>query len=98
MNKMLLIRVTHISLTEGGERMNNQYELSCVVKNYLSCYYEILDCMIDKMTKAKTGCSISQNFINQMIPHHEAAIKMAENLLRYTTCIPLQNMSNCINT
>ena len=54
MNKMLVIRVTHISLTEGGERMNNQYELSCVVKNYLSCYYEILGCMIDKMTKAKT--------------------------------------------
>lgn len=98
MNKMLVIRVEHISLTEGGERMNNQYELSCVVKNYLSCYYEILDCMIDKMTKAKTGCSISQNFINQMIPHHEAAIKMAENLLRYTTCIPLQNMANCIIT
>lgn len=76
--------------------MNTQYELSCVVKNYLSCYYEILDCMIDKMTNAKTSCSISQNFICQMIPHHEAAIKMAENLLRYTTCIPLQNIANCI--
>lgn len=76
--------------------MNTQYELSCVAKNYISCYYEILDCMIEKMTGTKTGCSISQSFINQMIPHHEAAIKMCENILKYTTCVPLQNMANCI--
>lgn len=76
--------------------MNQRYELSQVTKNYLSCYYEILDCMIDKMTNAKLCGSVSQNFIAQMIPHHEAAVKMCENLLKYTTCVPLQNMANCI--
>lgn len=76
--------------------MNNQYELSCVTKEYLSCYYEILDCMIESMTKQKLSCSVSQNFIAQMISHHEAAIKMCENLLRFTTCVPLQNIANCI--
>lgn len=76
--------------------MNQRYELSQVTKNYLSCYYEILDCMIDKMTNAKLCGSVSQNFIVQMIPHHEAAVKMCENLLKYTTCVPLQNMANCI--
>jgi len=76
--------------------MNQQYELSQVTKNYLSCYYEILDCMIDRMTNAKLCDSVSQNFIAQMIPHHEAAVKMCENLLKYTTCVPLQDMANCI--
>lgn len=78
--------------------MNKQYELSCVTKEYLSSYYEILDCMIENMTKQKASCSISQNFITQMIPHHEAAIKMCENLLRFTTCVPLQNIASCIIT
>lgn len=76
--------------------MNNRYELSCVTKDYLSRYYEILDCMIEKMTNAKLCDSVSQNFIAQMIPHHEAAIQMSENLLKYTTCVPLQDIANCI--
>lgn len=76
--------------------MNNCCELSCVTKDYLARYYEILDCMIEKMTNAKLCTSISQNFIAQMIPHHEAAIQMCKNLLKYTTCIPLQNIANCI--
>lgn len=76
--------------------MNRQYELSCVTKAYLSDFYDILDCMIEEMTGAKSCQSISQTFIAQMIPHHEAAIKAAENLLKYTTCIPLQDAANGI--
>lgn len=37
--------------------------------------------------------NISASFIAQMIPHHRAAIAMSENLLRYTTNIPLQDIA-----
>ena len=64
--------------------------LSNVAKNYISDYYCILDNMIEKMTGAKLSDSISGNFIAQMIPHHMAAVEMSENILRYTTLVPLQ--------
>ena len=63
---------------------------------YLRRYREILDTMIDEMTNAQLGCSISQNFIMQMIPHHRAAIEMSRNLLQYTTFVPLQNIARNI--
>lgn len=73
--------------------MNQHPNLSLVAKSYLSRYHEILDNMIQSMEQAQLTDSISQNFIVQMIPHHEAAVQMAHNLLQYTTCIPLQNIA-----
>ena len=73
--------------------MNQQPNLSLAAKSYLSRFYEILDNMMQGMDEARLTDSISQNFIVQMIPHHEAAVQMAHNLLQYTTCIPLQNMA-----
>ena len=67
--------------------------LSNATINYLNYFYEILDEMIYGMTSAKPTESISHTFIVQMIPHHMAAIRMSRNLLLYTTCIPLQNLS-----
>lgn len=73
--------------------MNCKCQLSNVAKDYLNRFYCILNEMIDGMTTAQLGDSISHNFIVQMIPHHRAAIEMSENLLQYTTCIPLQNIA-----
>lgn len=67
--------------------------LSKNTAEYLSQYYCILKEMIAKMTEAELTQSISANFITQMIPHHRAAIEMSENLLQYTTDIPLQNIA-----
>lgn len=67
--------------------------LSNVTKEYLHTFDCILDSMIQDMTHAELTDSISQNFIVQMIPHHRAAIEMSENLLQYTTCIPLQEIA-----
>ena len=64
-----------------------------MTKNYLSRFYDILECMKEGMTNAQLNDSISHNFIVQMIPHHEAAIQMSQNLLQYTTFIPLQNIA-----
>lgn len=52
--------------------------------------------MIEEMTSAKLTNSISHNFIVQMIPHHQAAIKMSQNILKYTTLLPLQNIAKNI--
>ena len=67
--------------------------LSNNTKDYLRTFRFILDDMIDGMTDAKLTDSISHNFIVQMLPHHEAAVRMSENLLRYTTNIELQNIA-----
>ncbi len=73
--------------------MNREYGLSHVTKDYLATYCCILDDMIQEMTSAELTKSISHNFIVQMIPHHQGAIEMARNILRYTTNIPLQNIA-----
>lgn len=67
--------------------------LSNNTKDYLREFRNILDDMIEGMTDAELTGSISHNFIVQMIPHHDAAIRMSENLLRYTTNIELQNIA-----
>ena len=71
-------------------------QFSDVTKQYLCCFYEILDNMIEEMTSAKLTNSISHNFIVQMIPHHQAAIKMSQSILQYTTLLPLQNIAKNI--
>lgn len=76
--------------------MHNPCRLSNVAKNYLSTFHGILDEMIQEMTSAELTCSISYNFIVQMIPHHRAAIEMSGNLLRYTTHVPLQDIASQI--
>lgn len=78
--------------------MQKQYRFSHVTTDYLETFQCILSEMIQKMTEAELSCSISYNFMVQMIPHHEAAIEMSKNLLRYTTCIPLQDIAESIIT
>ncbi len=73
-------------------------QLSCVTQKYLCRFYEILDEMISGMTGAELTDSLSHNFITQMIPHHRAAIEMSENLLQYTTFVPLARIAQNIIT
>lgn len=73
--------------------MTNTCQLSNNTKAYVEQYHCILENMIQKMSGVKLTESISVSFITQMIPHHCAAIAMSENLLRYTTNIPLQNIA-----
>jgi len=76
----------------------NNPDLSAVTRRYLTCFQDILDKMICGMTHAELTNSISHNFIMQMIPHHEAAIRMCKNLLRYTTFLPLEEIAQDIIT
>ena len=88
--------IIHKMVVKGEMLMQSKYELSAVSQEYLSRYYELLDTMIHSMTNAKLCESVSHNFIAQMIPHHQAAVDMSENLLKYTTCVPLQNLARKI--
>lgn len=76
--------------------MHTDYRLSNVTKDYLSAYHCILDDMIEGMTRVEKTDSISYDFIAQMIPHHRAAIEMSQNILKYTTNIPLQEIAEGI--
>lgn len=76
--------------------MNSYDCFSNVTINYLNRFGEILDEMIQGMTSAEPTDSISHTFIVQMIPHHMGAIEMSRNLLKYTTCIPLQEIAQSI--
>lgn len=67
--------------------------LSNVTKVYLQDYQKIFYEMRKGMINAPLSESISGNFIMQMIPHHQAAINMSRNILKYTTCIPLQEIA-----
>lgn len=73
--------------------MNQACRWSDVTQRYLAEYQEILGYMIRGMTGAEQSGSISRNFIVQMIPHHQAAIEMSQNLLQYTTNVTLQDMA-----
>lgn len=70
---------------------------TCPLSNNTTVYIEnfqnTLKEMMEQMRSAVVADSISAGFINQMIPHHRAAIVMSENLLRYTTNIPLQTIA-----
>lgn len=74
----------------------NMWQFSNNTKIYLEQYQYILKNMINQMSSVELTDSISGSFITQMIPHHRAAIAMSENLLRYTTNIPLQNIAQNI--
>lgn len=76
--------------------MNTSCELSRNTLRYLECFEGILREMILKMTEAEPSCSISDTFIRQMIPHHQAAIEMSKSLLKYTTDLALQEIADNI--
>ncbi len=78
--------------------MSRQNKFNNPTKIYLEHYYCILDEMIRNMKSADLTESISHNFITQMIPHHRAAIKMSQNILKYTKNKPLESIASGIIT
>lgn len=54
-----------------------------VVDEYMQKYLKITNDMIKRMENAPRCVNINLNFTNEMIPHHEGAIAMCENLLQY---------------
>lgn len=76
--------------------MTSQYRFTDSTKDYLTQFYAILEEMIRNMDCAQPNDSISHNFIVQMIPHHQAAIQMCQNVLQYTNDAELRNIATGI--
>ena len=73
-----------------------EYQSLFEVKEYLKGFDKILCEMSNKMLGFNTTSNITINFIECMIPHHEAEIAMSENLLTYTNYKPLYEIANNI--
>lgn len=63
---------------------------------YLKSFNQILWEMTTTMLTESSTNNITINFIKTMIPHHEAAIYMCQNLLKYRTYPSLQEIARRI--
>lgn len=72
------------------------YNENIKVNEYLCRFEQIFCQMANKMTSQQVCGNITIDFIECMIPHHQAAIYMCENLLRYTSYRPLQKIAGNI--
>ena len=76
--------------TRGIQQMKEiaLYSSNCINSNrdvqlYMQKYLEITKETIYKMNNSPRCENINLNFVNEMIPHHEGAISMCQNLLQY---------------
>lgn len=65
-------------------------------KNYLFQFDQILNDMANKMFSNKITNNITTDFITCMIPHHQAAIFLCQNLLNYTNNKALKEIAQNI--
>ena len=66
------------------------------INTYLTKYFEITNTMIENMKNSPRCININLDFINEMIPHHEGAIKMCNNLIQYYIDPRLRNVADTI--
>ena len=74
------------------ELENSQQDL-CL---YQKSFGQITQTMFAQMQNACSTNDINGNFIREMIPHHEGAIRMSENILRYPVCPQLDPILQAI--
>ncbi|MGL4736095.1 MAG: DUF305 domain-containing protein [Cellulosilyticaceae bacterium] len=65
---------------------------------YIATYKHIYHTMKDHMDKAPITGNATLDFLYEMIPHHEAAIGMSKNILKYTDNAELKTLAQKIIT
>lgn len=70
----------------------------CDVNRYFTQYRNITKNMVCKMRSAPRCNNINLNFTNEMIPHHEGAVEMCKNLLKYPIDCRLEEIAQNIIT
>ncbi|MCM1307400.1 MAG: DUF305 domain-containing protein [Butyrivibrio sp.] len=70
------------ALCECSKLKNSQWDI-CM---YGECFGQITRTMFAEMRNACAVNNVSADFMYEMIPHHEGAIRMSENLLRFRIC------------
>lgn len=51
---------------------------------YNSMFFDITTTMVTKMISSIRSININLDFVSEMIPHHEGAVEMCNNLLKYS--------------
>ncbi len=89
--------------TRGIEQMSNiarttsGFKNSAIdVNNYINNYLEITRNMVWNMKNSDRGMDINLDFVSEMIPHHEGAIAMCNNLLKYNIDPRLRSVAKTI--
>ena len=73
---------------------NSHREVCC----YRQRNAQILNTMFSAMAHV-SGVGVEQNFLREMVPHHEGAVQMSENALSFCTCQSLHpTLRNIITT
>lgn len=67
-------------------------------EKYLAEYNEVKDKMFKEMKNVEITDNVDANFLQQMIYHHEGAIGMAKNILKYTEDPELRKIAENIVT
>ena len=68
-----------------GTVRNSHREVCC----YRQRNAQILNTMFSSMAHV-SGVGVEQNFLREMVPHHEGAVQMSENALNFCICQPLR--------
>ncbi len=68
------------------------------VKLYQRRVHQIMQVMFSAMGNAGASNNINEDFIREMIPHHEGAIRMSRNGLQYEICSELRPILQAIIT
>lgn len=64
--------------------------------NYITAYDKIKDKMFKSMESVKPSDNADVTFLKQMIPHHEGAIEMSKEILKYTKDPQLKKLAEDI--
>ncbi|MDU2686438.1 MAG: DUF305 domain-containing protein [Paeniclostridium sordellii] len=67
-------------------------------QNYIKNYNEIKSTMFKEMESVPLTVSADETFLRQMIYHHEGAIAMSKNILKYTQNAKLKSLAENIVT
>ncbi|WP_040196401.1 DUF305 domain-containing protein [Candidatus Soleaferrea massiliensis] len=79
-------------LTRCAGLKNSQQDLCLYDKEF----QRITQTMFTQMLNACTTNNINASFMHEMIPHHEGAIRMSQNILRYHICPELHPIVRAI--
>lgn len=89
--------------TKSIENMKHALDCCSELKNtdralhaYAQCYDRITEIMFSDMKNALSTNNINANFMREMIPHHQGAIRMSENALSFPICPQLKPILDAI--
>ncbi len=103
-----LTEIANSIITEQTESINNMQNIlnsceclkntTCEVRTYQRNVSRITGLMFSAMSNAFSDNCVNCNFIREMIPHHEGAVRMSENALRFSVCPELRPILSAIIT